>query len=120
MLYSILTRIFGPINLYSFLVWHSHARKLGHIIGYGILCLLVFRGWRATLARTSSWNLRCMSLAWAGTALVACLDEWHQSFIPSRTGTIRDVILDSVAGLMFLVIAQWRLRNTSSLSANTH
>jgi VanZ family protein len=34
-----------------------------------------------------------------GTALVASLDEWHQSFIPSRTGTVRDVILDTCAGI---------------------
>jgi len=28
------------------------------------------------------------------------LDEWHQSFLSSRTGTFRDVILDSTAGLV--------------------
>jgi VanZ family protein len=31
---------------------------------------------------------------------VATLDEWHQSFLPSRTGTFRDVILDSSAGFV--------------------
>jgi VanZ family protein len=28
------------------------------------------------------------------------LDEWHQSFLSSRTGTFRDVILDTSAGLV--------------------
>jgi VanZ family protein len=31
---------------------------------------------------------------------VATLDEWHQSFLPSRTGTFRDVILDSSAAVV--------------------
>ena len=34
-----------------------------------------------------------------GTALVATLDEWHQSYIPTRTGTYKDVILDTCAGI---------------------
>jgi VanZ family protein len=30
---------------------------------------------------------------------VASLDEWHQSFIPSRTGRWQDVALDSCTGI---------------------
>jgi VanZ family protein len=48
-----------------------------------------------------------------GTVLVASLDEWHQSFIPSRTGTPRDVVLDTCAGiaaqiLLLLIYARSR------------
>jgi VanZ family protein len=43
---------------------------------------------------------------------VATLDEWHQSFLPSRTGTFRDVVLDSsaafVAQIALLAILQMR------------
>jgi len=45
------------------------------------------------------WTFRWTSIAVLGTALVASLDEWHQSFIPSRTGTPRDVDLDTCAGI---------------------
>ena len=38
------------------------------------------------------------------TALVACLDEWHQSYIPSRTGNLHDVLLDSTAALIAQVV----------------
>ena len=109
-LYSVLTRLFGPINLYDFLVWHAHVRKVGHFVGYGILCLLLWRGWRATLNIARSSNLLPALLALLGTALVASADEWHQTLLPSRTGTIRDVILDSVGGLVFLLLAQIWLR----------
>jgi VanZ family protein len=38
------------------------------------------------------------------SALVASLDEWHQTFIPSRTGVFSDVILDSCAALIAQVL----------------
>ena len=105
-LYWLLKRVFGQINLYDFLVWHHYLRKAGHVVGYGILCLLLLRGLRATLNVSPRFILITAALAWLGTAFVAALDEWHQAFIPSRTGTMRDVILDSIAGLVFLLVAQ--------------
>jgi VanZ family protein len=51
-------------------------------------------------------------LSWLGTAIVAALDEWHQSYIPSRTGSVWDVALDSVAGVAFLVVAYFWLRRS--------
>ncbi len=110
--YAILTRLFGEINLYDFLVWHHYGRKAGHVIGYAMLCLLLYRGWRATFGELRPWAWKPAVYAWAGTILIASLDEWHQSFIPSRTGTIRDVVLDSVAGLIFLLMAYFWLRHS--------
>jgi VanZ family protein len=110
LLYSLLTRLFGPINLYDFLVFHFYLRKTGHVVGYGMLALLLLRGWRATLGYTRAMLLQTSLLAWIGTVFVASMDEWHQSFIPSRTGTVHDVVLDSIAGLAFLLIAYVWLR----------
>ena len=109
-LYALLTRLFGEINFYKFLIFHHYLRKTGHVVGYGMLSLLLLHGWRATLGRVHVWLLRAALLSWLGTACVAVLDEWHQSFIPSRTGTIWDVALDSVAGIAFLVVAYLWLR----------
>jgi VanZ family protein len=41
-----------------------------------------------------------------GTSIVASLDEWHQSYLPSRTGTVHDVVLDTCAGIaaQFLIL----------------
>jgi VanZ family protein len=38
------------------------------------------------------------------TALVASLDEWHQTYLPKRTGTVHDVILDSTAALVAQIL----------------
>jgi len=109
-LYTLLTRLFGQINFYDFLVFHHYLRKTGHVVGYGMLSLLLLRGWRATFDYTLL--LRAALLSWLGTACVAALDEWHQSYIPSRTGTVWDVALDSVAGVVFLVVAYFWLRRS--------
>jgi len=82
-------------------VWHAVIRKTGHFVGYFTLSVLLFRSWRASFPRLSTrWCLQWSTLAFLCTALVAILDEWHQTFLPSRTGTVRDVVLDSSAGLV--------------------
>jgi VanZ family protein len=105
-----------------FAVWHAVLRKTGHFVGYFTLSVLLFRSWRASFPRLSTrWCLQWGTLAFLGTALVATLDEWHQSFLPSRTGTIRDVILDSSAGLvaqvvLFVILQTQSLRTKSVLT----
>jgi VanZ family protein len=99
-LYPILHFLFH-MDIARFAVWHMLLRKTGHVIGYSILSVLFFRSWRATFPRLSTrWCLQWATVAWLSTSLVAVLDEWHQSFLPSRTGTVRDVVLDSCAALL--------------------
>jgi VanZ family protein len=99
-LYPLLHYLFG-LDWERFEIWHFYIRKSGHVFGYGLLCILLFRAWRETLPTTSGarWSLRWATIAVLGTALVASLDEWHQSFIPSRTGRWQDVVLDTCAGI---------------------
>jgi VanZ family protein len=118
LLYSLLTRWFGKINLNEFLIFHHYLRKTGHVLGYGLLAFWLLRGFRATLDYAHACSGRTALLAWLGTVFVATLDEWHQSFIPSRTGSPRDVLLDSTAGLAFLLIAYaWQRRSASGEQA---
>jgi len=99
-LYPILHFLFN-MDLPHFEQWHFFIRKGGHVVGYAILSILLFRAWRATLPAIDNarWTLRWAAIALFGTALVASLDEWHQSFIPSRTGRWQDVVLDTSAGI---------------------
>jgi VanZ family protein len=113
MLYALATRLFGPIDLTKFLVFHHYLRKSGHVLGYGILCLLLLRGLRTSFHQFGMWVWRTALYAWMATACIASMDEWHQSFIPSRMGSPRDVLLDSTAGLIFLLFAYVRLRRSN-------
>jgi len=115
-LYPVLHFIFG-LDHSRFEVWHFFIRKGGHVFGYGLLSILLFRAWRETLPAPGNprWTFRWANIAVLGTMLVASLDEWHQSFIPSRTGTVQDVFLDTCAGLaaqilLFAWLALWTWR----------
>ena len=119
-LYPLLHFLFG-IDPAPFEHLHFYIRKGGHVFGYGLLSILLFRAWRETLTVVSDakWTLRWATLAVLGTAIVASLDEWHQSFIPSRTGTPWDVLLDTCAGtaaqiLLLIWYAQSRKFRRSS------
>ena len=116
MLYQLLTHLFGKIDFYNFLVFHHYMRKTGHVLGYGMLSLLFLRGWRATWGSDQVMFLRSALMAWLGTLFIAAMDEWHQSFLPSRTGTPRDVALDCTAGAVFLLCAYFWLRRSQALT----
>jgi VanZ family protein len=118
-LYPLLHYLFG-VGMERFEHLHFYIRKGGHVVGYAILSILLFRAWRATLPAMSNtkWTLRWAMIALLGTALVASLDEWHQSFIPSRTGRWEDVVLDTCAGLAAQILIFLWVKNVSKASWN--
>jgi VanZ family protein len=114
-LYPLLHFLFG-MGWERFEPFHFFLRKVGHVFGYGLLSILFFRAWRETLPALGdpNWTWRWANISVLGTALVASLDEWHQSFIPTRTGTVHDVILDTCAAIgaqiLVLLWMKWRAR----------
>lgn len=78
-------------------------RKCAHVCEYAILALLLWRALR------SGPTLRMKMSSLFGTVLVACAifaasDEFHQSFVRSRTASVRDVLLDSLGAISGLLI----------------
>ncbi len=103
----------------KFALWHAVLRKTGHFVGYFTLSVLLFRSWRASFPRLSTrWCLQWATLAVLGTSLVATLDEWHQTFLPSRTGMVRDVVLDSCAGVVAQIVLFLILQRESYRAAD--
>jgi VanZ family protein len=91
--------------------FHHHLRKTGHFIGYGTVGFTFLRAWLHTLDRRGPrnllpWRLESSILAILSTAIVASCDEFHQTFIPSRTGTPIDALLDT-AGATTLCLLIW-------------
>ncbi len=68
------------------------------------------------MASSAAWCARWGTIAFLMTVLVASLDEWHQTFLPSRTGTVRDVILDSSAALVAQIVIFMWLKGRARLS----
>jgi VanZ family protein len=107
--------IFGHVTKGRWEILHHYIRKSGHFLGYGTMGLLWLRAWWMTLP-LSSFTLDA-SLALLGTALVACADEFHQSFLPNRTGVPSDVLLDCCGAvvLQLIVYTYMRLRSPKRL-----
>jgi len=105
----LLTFLCGAISPLRFVQIHSLLRKAGHFFGYAVLSLVMARAWWATLELHAGrdllsdicnrWSLRAAALALLSTLAVAGLDEWHQGFLLSRTGSPADVALDAMAGV---------------------
>lgn len=112
-LFALVLRVFGHVDINTLMEWNHVLRKLGHVVGYAILSWLLFRAWRATLPSPIGrrWAFPWARLAFWMTAAVASMDEFHQSFIPSRTGRWQDVVLDSAAALLLQIILFLMLRN---------
>ncbi len=107
----IVERWFGAFTDSAWDLFHHYLRKSGHFIGYGTVGFTFLRAWLHTLARRgrstlSSWRLESSILAIFSTAIVASCDEFHQTFLPSRTGTPIDVLLDS-AGALAMCLLVW-------------
>jgi len=79
-------------------------RHCAHIGEYMVLALLMWRAFRWGISMSMRMSTLC-AVVLLGCALFAASDEFHQTFVKSRTPSVRDVLLD-VAGASFgLLIA---------------
>lgn len=72
-------------------------RKLGHFSEYCILALLLMRALNAEFAEQSAKSRINWTIALV--VLYAVSDELHQVFVPSRTASPWDVLIDSLGGI---------------------
>lgn len=92
-------------------------RKSAHIVAYFILGLLVFNV-------VSEYKLRAkyaIALSIACVFAYAVFDEVHQLFVPGRSGEVRDVVLDTVAGAVGVSLCYFiytRLQRKRGISPN--
>lgn len=107
-LQKIIHVLFGPISHHRFEQIHFLIRKAAHFCSYGLLGAFAFFSWRATLPAPGCrrWMLRWALLGMLTAFAAGSLDEFHQSFVPSRTSNFHDVLLDTAGAVFFqLVIA---------------
>jgi len=94
---------------------HYAVRKSAHFLEYAMLGVLL---WRAVYydPGLAAWRTRSFFLALLLAALYAASDEFHQSFVPGRDASVRDVMLDTCGAGFGLAAAGTarRLRNKKS------
>lgn len=87
---------------------HDFLRKTAHTVQYGILALLAFRATRMSLDTVMA---RIAAIAVLVAIAVASIDEVRQTFLPERTGSAFDVMLDGSGALAAVAIAVvWQRR----------
>jgi VanZ family protein len=74
-------------------------RKTFHVIEYFILSTLFFLFFSRNLSQKKS-----LVFAMGCSFLYACSDEWHQTFVFGRDGTVWDVAVDSIGILIAVFV----------------
>ena len=79
-------------------------RHCAHVGEYAVLALLMWRAFRWGMSVSMRMSTLCgVVLLWC--ALFAASDEFHQTFVKSRTPSVRDVLLDIGGASLGLLIA---------------
>jgi VanZ family protein len=82
-------------NIPGFGVWDLLVKKGSHFLAYGVLALLVYV---AVPHKGGAWFI---------ATLYAASDEYHQTFVPGRSGLVSDVLIDSLGALTALVVLHY-------------
>ncbi len=96
-------RWFAPeISAATLLALQFFIRKMAHLTEYAVLGALLWRALRGSFSATRNGLLA--TVAFLVAAVFAASDEFHQSFIPSRTASPRDVMIDICGVIVGLLI----------------
>lgn len=79
-------------------------RKGAHIVAYFVLGILMYAALRD--AAIDRWRIGRAQLAVLLCAAYALTDELHQTFVPGRSGELRDVLIDTCAAF----VGVWLIR----------
>ena len=85
-------------------------RKIAHVVEYMILTFLIIRGLKKE--KLSIKKIAIYSLIFA--IFYALTDEYHQSFVLNRYGTLKDVGIDSIGILIASLL--WYYKRKRSLN----
>lgn len=88
--------------------------NLGHFVTYAILALWWWRALRRipALSGAGEPGKVVLFLAFLAAALYAASDEFHQSFVPGRTASLPDLLVDAAGAAAALGLI-WRRKVSS-------
>lgn len=80
-------------------------RKCAHLSEYALLAFLVWRAWRKPRWKDPRpWMWSQAGVAVWVAMFYATTDEFHQTFVPSREGCVRDVMIDSTGAIVGMIV----------------
>ena len=109
--------LFPPATPHMLHLMHMGIRKLAHVTEFGLFSITVFHGIRGG---RSGWRFHWALATLMIAAAYAGLDERHQSLVPVRQGSARDVAIDALGALLAQVLvwayANWRHLHRAAVS----
>jgi VanZ family protein len=88
----------SSVSQKEIILFHIILRKCAHVTEYFISGLLLFRAIRNDSDKRREWLWAFSSLL--VVVLIAASDEFHQSFVSTRTASILDVGIDVLGGFI--------------------
>jgi VanZ family protein len=80
-------------------------RKAAHLTEFALLAWLWWRALRKPKRHDARpWSWKQAALALAVVISYAAIDEFHQRFVPGRTGSIKDVGIDTAGGTLGIIV----------------
>jgi len=107
LLWGIFHFIFPGLTEDQFQPIHFFIRKVAHFTEYAILAFLFFRAFRS--GAIDRWRWRWAFYTLLIVVAYALLDEWHQTFTKTRSGSVYDSLIDISGGIAVLFLL-WLLR----------
>jgi VanZ family protein len=104
----VLRYFFGELSAETFRFAHTIIRKTAHFFEYAVLGALLCRALTPSGTRPSR---RIVVRAIVYCAIYACLDEAHQYFVPKRTGSPYDSMLDTLGAAVGTLLFRVRRRS---------
>jgi VanZ family protein len=95
--------------------WDYLYRKAAHVAEYVILAVLLCRAWRGSGVRAPAYVLLALGTA----VLYAMTDEFHQGFVPGRTASALDVLIDSTGCLAGIFLYRSKTGNIGSATESS-
>ena len=83
-------------------IWDFPIRKLAHMTEFGILAVLIFLAIKY-YNKINTMKKRYV-FAWMGAVCYAATDEFHQLFVPGRSGNFVDVCVDTIGVTIALIV----------------
>jgi VanZ family protein len=122
--------LFPAWSPYSVYKAHLVVRKCAHFFEYAVLAIFVMRGFAGNVEPSTSLGMTSAKEGVRGLgissaqkialqvvlicAMVATADEVHQHFVPSRTSSPYDVLLDTTGATVAMLLLTWRKRQRNA------
>lgn len=109
---------FNDQHSVKFFIWIGMPTFLVHIIDFMVRKLahvILFAGLAFVAFQVIKPARRAYIVTWLFATLYAISDEWHQLYVPGRTASVRDVMIDSCGAFLVLFLLFYMRKGNSSL-----